>query len=386
MHPTVIRDQPGTCPVCNMELVKKNKGTEVAVSDELVAAAHSPNEQVISSIKTIRGNFTAMPVEMTRHGVVTYDTRTLVTVSARVAGRLEKVFLRYPFQRVHKGEKVAEIYSPELAAAQRDLLYLLESDPTNKPLVGAASRRLRNLGMTEKQIEQVTTRKTPEYSVAVFSPTDGFVIQPGSRTPVAPANASLSAPSDGMAVGSSTSGVVASPDQGSSRELLREGSYVISGQPLFTIVNLSSLLIEINLPPTAAGNVKRGDELWIQLEDKSVKTPIDLIQPFAQAGEQFIKVRSYVQDMIPLTVGQLVTATLRLPPVEGLWVPRTAVHDMGTRQVVFVKTREQFTPVEVVTGITTGDHVIIVRGIASGDEIAVNAQFLVDNEGFIKIQ
>src|SRR5690348_1745259 len=129
MHPTVISDKPGVCPVCGMDLVRKaREGEAVQITEDLAKLIKSPNEVVASKIKTIKPTYEAMEGSTEATGIVTYDSRNIYTISARVSGRLEKVYLKYQFQKVAKGQKILEIYSPELVAAQRELLYLLSSD------------------------------------------------------------------------------------------------------------------------------------------------------------------------------------------------------------------------------------------------------------------
>lgn len=396
MHPTVLRDKPGTCPVCHMDLVKKVAGAEVEMDNEFIAATQSPNEQVLSSIKTVRGEFSAPRVTIKRTGVVTYDPRTLATVSARIAGRLEQVTVRYPYQAIRKGQQVATIYSPELVTAQRELLYLYENDAANETLIASATQRLRNLGMTDKQIGDIVARGEALHSVPLYSPADGIVIQRDRQAPSAPAVPSMATSADAMAGGTAASTPASAlAEVEPSNDLVREGMYVSAGQPLFDIVSTSNKLIEIALPASAGENVRKGDTLQIigvtrvksrQPHDDQLLVRVDLIQPYLSSGEPFIKVRAYVRDEADVRYGQLVTVALRTAPAPALWVPVSAVHDMGIRRVVFIKRRGHFTPIEVETGMTSEDRIMVTKGIASGDEIAVNAQFLVDNEGFIKLQ
>src|SRR5688572_27621703 len=133
MHPTVVSDKPRACPVCGMDLVRKGRpGEELKITEDISRLLKSPDETIISSIKTSRGEYKALPLIIEASGIVTYDTRNIFTISARVGGRLDKVLLKYPFQVVRKGQKVAEVYSPELLTAQRELLFLLENDSQNE--------------------------------------------------------------------------------------------------------------------------------------------------------------------------------------------------------------------------------------------------------------
>ena len=142
MHPTVVSDRPGVCPVCAMDLVRKGRpGEEVKITEDLAKLIKSPNEVVLASIKTAKAEYKSMEVILTIQGVVTYDTRNIYTIPARVGGRLEKVFLKYNYQRVRKGQKVAKIYSTELVNAQREFLYLLKNDPGNQFLIDAAKSK-----------------------------------------------------------------------------------------------------------------------------------------------------------------------------------------------------------------------------------------------------
>ena len=140
MHPTVIANKPGVCPVCGMDLVRKaNAGEEVKITEELARLIKSPNEVVVASTKTVRGEFKSMEISMDLNGIVSYDTRNIYTIPSRTSGRIEKVFLKYNFQAVVKGQKVAEVYSPELINAQRELIAsCADCNATTRVLASAA--------------------------------------------------------------------------------------------------------------------------------------------------------------------------------------------------------------------------------------------------------
>src|SRR5882757_4600146 len=113
MHPTVVLDKPGTCPVCGMDLVLKGKATgEVKAMGELNYLLKPVNAIVISSIKTVTPVRKSVELKTEANGMITYDTRRLTTISSRFSGRIEKLFVKSNFQPIHKGQRIFEIYSP----------------------------------------------------------------------------------------------------------------------------------------------------------------------------------------------------------------------------------------------------------------------------------
>lgn len=392
MHPTVISDRPGTCPVCGMDLVRKARaGEEVEITEELSKLLKSPNETVIATIKTIKGEYKSMPVSTEAQGVVTYDTRNIYTIPTRIGGRLEKVLLKYAFQQVRKGQKIAEIYSPELLTAQRELLFLLENDAENKTLIQSAKERLKLLGASDSQINDLIQNKEPKNTFAIYSTHEGYVLSETQQTPVAPMtsqspSASGGGMSDGMGGSSSASAATSTgstPNSGDA--LVREGSYVSSGQTLFKVVNPAALRVELNIASTLIGSVKKGGKVTLDFGDQHHEEgTIDFVQPFFNEGQEFLTVRVYTKNTDRLHIGHLVKAVIEGSAVEALWVPKEAVLHLGVDDIVFIKEKNVFKPKKVVTGIRTENHIEIKQGLSSTDEIASNGQYLIDSESFIK--
>ncbi|HET9486743.1 MAG TPA: efflux RND transporter periplasmic adaptor subunit [Chryseosolibacter sp.] len=392
MHPTVVSDRPGSCPVCGMELVRKARpGEEVAITEDLSRLLKSPNETVVASIRTIKGEFKSVPLTVEALGVVTYDTRKIYSIAARIGGRLEQIYLKYPYQPITKGQKIAEIYSPELLTAQRELLFLLSNDPDNDPLILGAKRKLELLGLSDGQIKNLISRGEPENTFTLFSPYSGYLIIDGAP-PAVPSNMNSAprASGSGMSEMGGASSAVSQRDPAATNNtaassMLREGNYVSAGATLFKVVNTSALRIELDLPGDQAGSVKVGDKVALAFgEGKEAMATVDLVQPFFSEGQNFMKVRAYTQNTDDFQIGQLVRARLNLASKESLWVPRESVLDLGTQTVVFIKDKGVFKPQIITTGIRSGRLVEIKTGLASSDEIAANSHYLVDSESFVK--
>lgn len=392
MHPQIVQDEPGSCPICGMDLVKTTggNGEETAISDDLEFLLQPSNATIISSIGTVKPVKEDVNVTTSANGIITYDTRSAYSIPVRFGGRIEELFVRYNFQPVNKGQKLLEIYSPELLTVQRELLFLLESDPENTALISSAKQKLRLLGVSDSQIRQLVESRQEQNSFAVYSPYDGYVVESQTNAPQMAVPPSNSASRNGGGMGGMGGGrgaAVNTPTQPVSQELgIREGMYVNAGQTLFKVINTSTLRAEFDLYVTDASRINVGDSMTITWRDQELETEVDFIQPFFSQGENFMKVRVYLDgEENSLKVGQLVKANFKSTVEDALWIPAPAVLDLGTQQVVFVEENGVFKPQEVTVGRISGDMIELVDGLSPNEDIAHNAQFMVGSESFIKI-
>lgn len=396
MHPTVVSDKPGVCPVCAMDLVRKARpGEELEITKELRPLLQSPDEVVISDVRTTKGTFTTKEIQAEISGVVTYDTRKVSTVPVRVGGRLEKVMVKYSLQQVKKGERLFEIYSPELVTAQREFLFVVRQEGENSALAEAAAQRLELLGLSRQQIQTVKSKKDVFYTFPVYSPLTGYVIPEGSALPSAPetpqdvsSGAGGAGMNDGMGGGSgSVSSGPSAPmtPAGPTPTLPREGQYVQRGQSVFTIAGPDALRIEFNLAPERQGLIKVGTKIEIYTGTRdTLEATIEFVEPFFSAGVNFLKVRVYTRRLENLHVGHLVNGKVVFGRREGLFVPSAALLHAGMDNYVFIKEQGVFRARKVVAGVKTEGWVEITEGLASADVIAAEAGFLVDSESFVK--
>lgn len=308
-----------------------------------------------------------------------------------MGGRLEKVYLKYVFQPVQKGQRIAEIYSPELITAQRELLYLLENDPLNSGLIKSARTKLSLLGASTGQIERLIKRNEVQNTFTVYSPHSGYLTSEDGSAPALPAPAGNTAPSEAMGsmddgMGSPSAGKRAGSMTARPAALVREGDYVSTGQTLFKVVNPSSVRIELNLPASDAGPIKSGDEVELNFGNGTIrKAQVGFVQPFFGENQDFVNVRIYMKDMEDLQIGQLVNASITVPVIKSLWISRNAVLDLGLDHVVFLKEGALFKPKKVTTGVRANGWIEIKEGLSAEDEIAANAHYLVDSQSFINV-
>ncbi len=390
MHPTVLQDKPGTCPICAMDLVLKGQPrAEVKITADLNYLLKPTNAMVISAIKTVMPAKKPMEVLTTANGIITYDTRRFTSIPARFGGRIEKLLIRYNFQPIRKGQKILEIYSPELVTAQRDLLYLLKSDKENSALIEGAKEKLKLLGVTDSQINQLASTGQKSYSFAVYSPVDGYIVEQAALTTLTPTIAQPANPAmDGGMAGDGLSKQT-STLQSSSELLTREGMYVSTGQVIFKVVNTQQVWAEFDVYQRDAASIKINDPVILSIVNspEEVVVNVNFVQPFFKRGESFVKVRVYLSNAgNSLRIGQLVTASFSSQSRDSMWIPLSARLDLGMKEIAFTKKRGVFRPKEIVTARQSGEWIEVLSGLDVHDSLANNAQFMVDSESFIKVR
>lgn len=365
----------------------------VHIDSNLAHLLKPSNEQIVSTLPLIKADYGTRIFTEEAQGIINYDSRNQASVASRVSGRVERLWIKYNYQPVRKGQLIMEVYSPDLAAAQQELLFLKRTETDSKMLAGAR-QRLMLLGMTISGVDQLIKTGKVNYRIPVYSNADGYILEKSAAVsaPSIAGSTASAAGSDGMSGmgGSGSSAGAAVPAAPASPAnapvMLREGQYVSAGQSLFTIYNAGQLVAEFALKPALASLVKKGDRFaFYKTADKSTiqTSSIGLIQPVFKDGENFTIARVYLNKP-NFRVGELLTARIPvlLPP--SWWLPEAAAVSLGTKTIVFKKEGNVVVPKIVKTGITISGMLQIKEDI-SGWELSGNAAYLVDSESFIKM-
>ena len=372
MHPEIIRDKPGTCPICGMDLVKKIENS-TAINDIGLNDLLQPTDGfVVSSIPVTTIKRSSESIEMDAFGTVAYDTRLINTISAKVSGRIEKLYVKYRYQHIMKGERIMDIYSPELLTAEQEFLFLIKNDPDNSSLIIAAKQKLLLLGVSENQLQQTIRTLKPSLSVAVYSNYEGHIHEAGNTMP-----------------GMSNSEQKMDISRASEELPVKEGMYVEKGQTIFQIFNVDRSWVVLNIFPEYQGLIKIGDAVKVIPETfpaKSFSAKIDFIEPFYRKESKTLSARVYFNNAkLEIPIGSQVRAIIFSNGKEGNWLPKDAVLSLGIDKVAFIKTPGGFKAQKIETGISYKNQVQVLSGLAVTDSVAANAQFLTDSESFIKI-
>lgn len=296
-------------------------------------------------------------------GRIEFDERKITTINTKFEGWIEKLHINYTGSYVKSGEPLAEIYSPELLATQRELLDALKwKDSAKKDseigallvkdaetILEGARQRLRLWDITEEQIKKIQETGRPIRTLTLYSPTNGTVVQK-------------------MAV---------------------QGMKVMPGEKLFDIVDLSSIWVLADIYEYELPVIKLGAKAAITLSyfpGKEFLSKIDYIYPTLTGETRTAKIRFTLPNPGGQLKPQMFTdVTLKINLGKRLVVPADAVIDTGLRQIVYVDKGEgNFEPREVSVGLKNDQIVEVIKGLRVGEKVASSANFLIDSEAKLK--
>lgn len=337
MHPQIVSDKPGTCPICGMDLVsfdKSNVSDTLTLSDSQQALANVTTDTVkagtFSSVKRLNGRLAVDPSQSE-------------FISSRVAGRIEALFVRETGVPVRSGQPLYKIYSEQLASLQQEYLVMLAQaeqfpgDQKFQQLEAAARHKLALYDQTGNQIQQLrNSRKTNPY-VTYHSPANGIV----------------------------------------SELFVTEGQYVGEGSSIMSLEGYRNMWVEADLYPAEARLVKKNSLVKVLVpgfEMEPLDMRIEFIAPALQAGNQLLTIRGAIpnpsnqfkagmQVIVELPVSQVsqaftlpVDAVIREQQGSHVWVQ--AGPGKFVPKMVQVGT-ENFNRVEITSGLDTGTIVVV---------------------------
>ncbi|MBL9032430.1 MAG: efflux RND transporter periplasmic adaptor subunit [Phycisphaerae bacterium] len=176
MYPQVRLDRPGDCPICEMPLIPAASATAVAPG-EAPTLQLSEHALAMASVETVAVEHRPLSRELRAIGRIEYNESSLATITPRVDGYAERLFVNFTGVEIRKGDHLAEVYSPELLVAQQELLIALQAGGAGEALVNVAKTRLRLLGLTDAQIAGLIDQKQTTDRVTLYSPISGTVIE-----------------------------------------------------------------------------------------------------------------------------------------------------------------------------------------------------------------
>ncbi len=347
MHPQIRQNEPGLCPICEMDLVplQSNASDDPLVLQMTEAAVQLANIQT-SVIGESAGKNTGQTIRLS--GKIQADERRASSQVAHVPGRIEKLYVSFTGEPVVKGQKLAELYSPELVTAQRELLEAVKLQNLNPGLLQAARNKLRYWKIEPAAIEAIENEGVIRETFTLYSDAYGIV----------------------------------------SQKRVNVGDYVQQGQPLFDLMNLSKLWVlfdayEDDLPLLQVGsNISFTTP---SVPGKTFQTRISFIDPIINPTTRTASLRAVLNNPKgTLKPEMLVYGTIRRKETGNkvLTIPRSAVLWTGKRSVVYVRLPDVEVPSfafrEVELGASLGDDYELLSGVESGEEVVTYGSFSID--------
>jgi len=383
MHPEVIRDEPGVCPICGMALVKVEPSTQAAATpaaasrtplyyrnpmdpnrhsavpakDEMgmdyvpVYAEDAGGEVRISpavmnnlGVRTepvVRGS---LPRGAQTVGYVQFDERRVQQVRPRAEGWVEGLAVRAMGETVQAGQLLFTLYSPMLESVQQEYLDALKIG--NRELIDASRDRLRAVGLDAGTAARLAKSGRAAGRVPFHAPISGVVTELEAR----------------------------------------EGAMLTPAMSAMTITELGSLWVVAEVPESQSSWVRQGTHAEVRFPSQPgepIPGRVEYVYPELNMETRTVRAR-IVLDAPPQDVRPNMLATVSLLAADGeavLHVPRSAVIRNGTRDRVVIALGDgRFASRSVVAGAEGGDRITIREGLQEGERVVVAAQFLLDSE------
>ena len=366
---SVFSDHPGDCPKCGMALVKRKDPSE-ATDINLDGLLKPTNQFVVSHIPVVGYQKMNQELLLSSLGNIAYDTRYEGSIAARISGRIEKLYVRYRYQHVEKGEKIMDIYSPEIMTAQQNLIFLLKNDPGNTAFIAAAKSKLLLLGMDDNALQALVQTQNPKATISVYSNYSGHIHEAGNGSEM-----------------KREPGIMKDIAQQTEELGLKEGMYVQKERTVFQVLNPDKAWAILNLYADQVALVKKGNLVDISPETaptKAFQARIDFIEPFYRKDSKTQTVRVFFNNQsLKIPIGSQVSAKIHVSTGQLQWLPKDAILSMGMDKMVFKKEAAGFRAWKVQTGIEHGNLIQVRTGLNETDSVASNAQYLMDSESFI---
>ncbi len=347
MHPQIVQDKPGSCPICGMDLVQ-------------ITAGEDKSEVTLSESQIELANITVQPVRVQSigssillNGKLKADETQTEVISTRVPGRLDKLFFKETGTRINKGQVIYEIYSEQLLTYQQEYLLALDQAKSignqYESYLQAAKKKLWLYGMTEEQIRELSTSKVTNSRIQYVAPVSGVV-------------------TDVMVV---------------------EGQYVAEGTAIYRLENLSKLWVEAELYPHEASLIKVGDQITVRIngfENQPMESKVIFLSPEYRQGSQIFVLRaSLVNHDYQFVPGMQAEIVFEHSKKKALTLPSEAVIREEKTSHVYKKVgKGKFKAQMITTGLENLNKVEVTSGIEEGDSIVITGAYLLYSEIVLK--
>jgi Cu(I)/Ag(I) efflux system membrane fusion protein len=346
MHPQIMQPEAGDCPICGMDLIPAESGSEglsanqFKLTENAVALANVQTTTVGASLS--EGNI------ITLSGKIEENEEMNLVQASYFNGRIERLYINATGEKINKGKLLATIYSPELIKTQQELLTAASLKESQPELYRAVRNKLKFWKLSDKQINQIESSKKVQENFPVYATVSGVV----------------------------------------TKKMVEQGDYVKQGEALLKVANLSSVWAKFDIYENQIRSLKKGQEIVVSTNaypNEIFTSKVDFIDPVMNTSTRTTSLRVVLNNKEgKFKPGMFVVGKVDAIEVDSdneLNVPTSSVMWTGKRSVVYVKVKYDapvFEMREVVLGNRVGDNYIIISGLKSGEEVVTHGTFTLD--------
>ena len=346
MHPQIMRAEAGDCPICGMDLIPIESSADGLMSNQFKLTA---NAMALANIQTsIVGSGKIENNLIKLSGQISENEELNSVQVSYFSGRIEQLYISSVGEEVFKGQLLATMYSPELYAAQQELLTALSLKSSQPALYQAVRAKLKIWKLSEKQINIIETSGSVQENVPIYATVSGTVLE----------------------------------------KLVAEGEAVKKGQPLFKIANLNTVWGNFDVYENQINRFKREQDITITSNaepNKSYKSKVDFISPILNTSTRTVTLRVVLANKQGLfKPGMFIEGKIKVINLESskvITIPSSAILWTGKRSVIYLKVAKE-TPIFEMREITLGNKnsatYEVISGLNIGDEIVTNGTFTID--------
>lgn len=365
MHPNVTSEKEGICPICQMDLVAENSPEAKEYAEDSHEgnphAEHTIGELTVAGQSRVLANVQTAtvlnePIRRTVSAVGTLDfaEQNRRSITARVSGRIEKLYVSQTGMTIRKGQALFELHSPELMQAQNEYILAVKNQALTSLSGGASMKiveqmkqRLVIMGMTNEQIQNLEQSHIAPMTIVIYAPSGGTVIE----------------------------------------KKIVEGMFVNLGAPLFDIADLSMLWNLAELYETDVAAVRVGQQVVLRSQsypNETFKGRVAFIYPVVNSESRTVKIRIETPNPHGRLRPAMYTETLfSLDAGKGLTVPEDAILITGKQNIAWVQTSgetNKFEARHITTGVKFDGKVQVLSGLSEGEKVVASGGFLLDSE------
>lgn len=346
MHPQIMQPEPGSCPICGMDLIPADNGGEGLAVNQIKM---TENAMVLAGVETVMvGSGVDAEDHVKISGKVAVNQESDAVQSAYFDGRIENIFVNFAGEEVRKGQKLATIYAPALVSAQQELLTAANLKESQPQLYKAVRNKLKLWKLSDAQIDQIESSGQVQENFPVYANLSGVV----------------------------------------SEIMVEEGDYIKTGSPLVKVANLNSVWVIFDTYENQLSLFEEGQTLNVtttSYPNETFPAKVSFVAPLLNKQTRTLEVRAELDNKKGmLKPGMFVQAEVEVANKqdgEVLTIPESAVLWTGKRSLVYVQPNPNasiFEMREVELGNLMNGSYVVNSGLQSGEMIVAKGTFTVD--------